>query len=98
MADPQPTQPNISEGNSEQSLEARVAALEQYMAAQTSAPAAAGGFDFMNGTVIEVPVLGSFYISREVALGTGKVAAGLLIFGVLFLLVRHFLRSRHTAK
>lgn len=99
MADPQQTPPIATEGNSEQSVEARVAALEKYMTSvQPSAPAAASSIDFRGGTMIEVPLLGSVYVSPEIESGTRKAVVGLLILGVLDVLARRFLRARRAAK
>jgi hypothetical protein len=95
MAEPQDTQPDTPAS----SLDARIEALEQYLATQpvqapTAQTQASGALpksiDFAGGTIIHIPHVGSFHITSDTASRAGFIAvAGLLVFGVLVFFLRH---------
>ena len=81
MAEPQDTQPDTPAGN----LDARIEALEQYLAAQqvqtptaqTQVPGALpASIDFAGGTIIHSPHVGSFHITSDTASRASFIAAG----------------------
>jgi hypothetical protein len=97
MAEPQDTSPKAPADD----LDARIAAVEQYLATAQSAPPSASpaSIDFAGGTIIHVPLFGSFHITSETASQTGVfVLAGLLLFGVLFLSLHRLRHPRHEPK
>jgi len=87
MAEPQDTPPKPGGDD----LDARVAALEHYLATPQSPSSTS--VDLAGGTIIHLRPFASFHITSDAATRAGIIGmAGILVFGVLFL----FLCRRHT--
>ncbi|MEA3211117.1 MAG: hypothetical protein QOE70_4174 [Chthoniobacter sp.] len=73
-------------------LDARVTAVEQYLAAQEQAAPAA--IEFAGGTIVHIPHVGSFSVRADHATQAAIALVGLVAIGAVFLFLRRCIRLR----